>query len=109
MQPAESLRQAVKARILEDMLGAVQDTTGGGWRVLVLDDFTTRILSSALRMSDILDCNVSVVEDLQKARAPRTRADRAGLPSYRIRRPAASMMCVACSAFTVLRWRHTPT
>ncbi|KAG2446991.1 hypothetical protein HYH02_008145 [Chlamydomonas schloesseri] len=66
----ESCRKAVKERILDDMLGSVKDTTGGGWKVLIVDKFTTRVLSSTLRMSDILDCGVSVVEDLAKAREP---------------------------------------
>ncbi|KAG2501418.1 hypothetical protein HYH03_001201 [Edaphochlamys debaryana] len=66
----ESARKAVKERILVDMLGSVQDTTGGGWKVLILDEFTTRVLSSTLRMSDVLECNVSVVEDLAKVREP---------------------------------------
>ncbi|KAG2432231.1 hypothetical protein HXX76_009150 [Chlamydomonas incerta] len=52
------------------MLGSVQETTGGSWKVLIVDKFTTRILSSTLRMSDILDCGVSVVEDLTRAREP---------------------------------------
>lgn len=66
----EPVRKAVRDRILVDMLGGVQDTTGDGWRVLILDEFTTRMLSSALRMSDILDYNISVVEDLAKIREP---------------------------------------
>jgi syntaxin-binding protein 1 len=37
------------------MLGGIQDSTGGGWKVLVLDSTTTRILSAAMRMSDILE------------------------------------------------------
>lgn len=53
-----------------DMLGSVVDRSGEGWKVLILDEFTTRILSSSIRMSDILDCNVSVVEDLAKRREP---------------------------------------
>jgi syntaxin-binding protein 1 len=40
------------------MLGSIQDTTGGGWKVLVLDSTTTRILSAAMRMSDILEAGV---------------------------------------------------
>ncbi|KXZ43944.1 VPS45 protein [Gonium pectorale] len=66
----ESSRKAVKERVLGDMLGSVVDSTGGGWKVLILDEFTTRVLSSTLRMSDIMECNVSVVEDLAKAREP---------------------------------------
>ena len=41
--PAESsLRKAVQDRILQEMLGSVTDSTGGGWKVLILDDVTTR-------------------------------------------------------------------
>jgi syntaxin-binding protein 1 len=40
------------------MLGSIQDTTGGGWKALVLDSTTTRILSAAMRMSDILEAGV---------------------------------------------------
>ncbi|EFJ41877.1 hypothetical protein VOLCADRAFT_67807, partial [Volvox carteri f. nagariensis] len=63
-------RKAVKERILVDMLGSVIDSAGCGWKVLILDEFTTHVLSSTLRMSDILECNVSVVEDLAKRREP---------------------------------------
>lgn len=31
--PSESVRRAVKERIVKDMVGAVKDTTGGGWKV----------------------------------------------------------------------------
>ena len=53
--PAEGCRKVVQERVLNEMLGSIQDTTGGGWKVLVLDSITTRILSSAMRMSDILE------------------------------------------------------
>lgn len=52
------------------MLGSVSDSVGGGWRVLIVDALTTRVMSSTLRMSDIQECNVSVVEDLNKSREP---------------------------------------
>lgn len=45
----------VQDRVLNEMLGSIQDTAGGGWKVLVLDSTTTRILSAAMRMSDILE------------------------------------------------------
>ncbi len=52
---AEGCRKVVRERVLSDMLGTVVDSVGGGWKVLIMDSFTTRITSSALRMSDILD------------------------------------------------------
>jgi len=45
----------VQERVLNEMLGSIQDPTGGGWKALVLDSTTTRILSAAMRMSDILE------------------------------------------------------
>eukprot|EP00879_Flechtneria_rotunda_P003010 GHRR01003228.1.p1 GENE.GHRR01003228.1~~GHRR01003228.1.p1 ORF type:complete len:663 (+),score=201.56 GHRR01003228.1:278-2266(+) len=66
----ETCRRLVRERVLKEMLGTVVDSVGGGWKVLVMDALTTRIVSSALRMSDILDTGVSVVEDLDKAREP---------------------------------------
>lgn len=53
--PAEGCRKVVQERVLNEMLGSIQDPTGGGWKALVLDSTTTRILSSAMRMSDILE------------------------------------------------------
>lgn len=52
---AEGCRKVVHDRVLNEMLGGIQDSTGGGWKVLVLDSTTTRILSAAMRMSDILE------------------------------------------------------
>lgn len=52
---AAGCRKVVQERVLNEMLGGIQDTTGGGWKVLILDSVTTRILSSAMRMSDIMD------------------------------------------------------
>lgn len=66
----EGCRKVVQDRVLNEMLGSIQDTTGGGWKVLVLDSTTTRILSAAMRMSDILEAGVSVVEDIEKRREP---------------------------------------
>lgn len=48
-------RKLVRERVLRDMLGAVVDPVGSGWKVLVMDSFTTHIMSSTLRMSDLLD------------------------------------------------------
>ncbi len=39
------LRKAVQGRILNEMLGSIKDTTGGGWKVLILDDVTTRCVA----------------------------------------------------------------
>lgn len=41
-----------------------------GWKVLVMDESTTRSVSSALTMFDIMEKNVSIVENLNKGRQP---------------------------------------
>lgn len=50
----------VQDRVLNEMLGSIQDTAGRGWKVLVLDSTTTRILSAAMRMSDILEAGAGL-------------------------------------------------
>lgn len=67
MSGDSSLKRAVTERILNEILA---DDGTGEWKVLILDDFTTRVLSSAVKMGDILDRNVSIVEDLYKDRQP---------------------------------------
>ncbi len=57
-----SIRRAVRDRLLGEMLGSVNDPIGGGWKVLVLDEVTTRIMSSAVKMSDILDTGGCAIE-----------------------------------------------
>lgn len=41
------------------MLGSVRDSTGGQWGVLVLDNMTTKVISSVAGISDILDYSIS--------------------------------------------------
>eukprot|EP00160_Parvularia_atlantis_P017206 Unigene5822_Nuclearia_a/m.17783 Unigene5822_Nuclearia_a/g.17783 ORF Unigene5822_Nuclearia_a/g.17783 Unigene5822_Nuclearia_a/m.17783 type:complete len:609 (+) Unigene5822_Nuclearia_a:2-1828(+) len=50
------------------MLNKVQPT--GGWKVLVVDEFSLRVLTAALKMTDLTACNVSVVEKLHLRRKP---------------------------------------
>jgi len=47
------LRKAVRDRLLVEMLSGVQDPAGAGWKVLVMDGVTTRVMSTALKMSDL--------------------------------------------------------
>eukprot|EP00195_Chlamydomonas_chlamydogama_P015339 CAMPEP_0202894092 /NCGR_PEP_ID=MMETSP1392-20130828/3544_1 /ASSEMBLY_ACC=CAM_ASM_000868 /TAXON_ID=225041 /ORGANISM="Chlamydomonas chlamydogama, Strain SAG 11-48b" /LENGTH=527 /DNA_ID=CAMNT_0049578655 /DNA_START=122 /DNA_END=1701 /DNA_ORIENTATION=- len=62
-----SCRNAIKERVLKDMLGSIK---GSRWKVLILDDVTTKVLSSSMRMSDIQEHNVSLVESIGKVREP---------------------------------------
>ncbi len=51
----EAIKKAVRERLLTEMLGGVKDSIGAGWKVLVMDEFTTKVMSSCCKMSDILD------------------------------------------------------
>jgi syntaxin-binding protein 1 len=42
----------------------------GGWKVLVMDDTATRVISSALTMYDIMERRVTLVERLSMNRQP---------------------------------------
>eukprot|EP01134_Creolimax_fragrantissima_P001702 CFRG1702T1 len=63
-----SLKQLVATRIMDQMIKQVQPANE--WKVLVIDDHTTRIISSAVRMYDITDNGVTVVEQLSRVRQP---------------------------------------
>ena len=41
------------------MLGGAKDAGGVEWSVLILDPFTTKIMSNACRISEILDYGIS--------------------------------------------------
>jgi len=60
-------RNIVRVRILKDMLQSVKSK---GWKILVLDRKTSKILSAACRMFDLMEEGVSVVEDIEKSRQP---------------------------------------
>lgn len=63
------LRKVVQDKVLMKMIKHVTQLTRG-WVVLVVDDRTTRMLSYAVRMSDLTDCGVSIIERLELNRQP---------------------------------------
>lgn len=60
--PEGPLKQCVQNRLLSDMLKTVRDSCmpSGGWMVLIMDDFASKVMSSALKMSDITDAGERV-------------------------------------------------
>ena len=55
-----TLAQCSAHRCLQDeMLGGAKDAGGVEWSVLILDPFTTKIMSNACRISEILDYGIS--------------------------------------------------
>lgn len=63
---SSTLLATVRRTLLKDMLNSVP----GEWKVLIMDSLTTRIMSSACKMSDILEEGVSLVEDVCKVKNP---------------------------------------
>lgn len=60
---ATHMRSHVQKKFLEDMIGCTD-----ALKVLIMDDAATRIISSALTMYDIMERNVTIVEQLSKNR-----------------------------------------
>ncbi|KAI6646610.1 Syntaxin-binding protein 1 [Oopsacas minuta] len=63
------LRDVLSGRILDQIIGKV-DVAKGEYTVLVLDKAATKIVSSACKMQDVLARGVTLVESLEKMRAP---------------------------------------
>ncbi|KAM4722237.1 syntaxin-binding protein 3 [Rhinophrynus dorsalis] len=56
--------QKIKTEILDD------DRKSDEWKILLLDHFTTKLLTSCCKMTDLLHEGITVVEDLYKNRQP---------------------------------------
>lgn len=62
------LKDLVRKSILEDVLVPLHNK--GEWKVLVVDQLGMKIVSACLKMKDILDNGITLIEDLSKARQP---------------------------------------
>ncbi|XP_018425016.1 PREDICTED: syntaxin-binding protein 3 [Nanorana parkeri] len=56
--------QKIKTEILDDCKKENE------WKILVLDEFTTKLLTSCCKMTDLLQEGITVVEDIYKKRQP---------------------------------------
>lgn len=61
-----SLKETLKKRILEDVIRSCRDEKN--YKVLVLDNLATKIVSSCCKMVDIFSENIMIIEDLHKSR-----------------------------------------
>ncbi|KAI8917070.1 Sec1-like protein [Powellomyces hirtus] len=61
-----SLKEIMKKRILNDMIQSVQPANR--WKIIVVDPKSIKILNNACRMHDILEENVTLVEDITRKR-----------------------------------------
>lgn len=64
-----SLQESVKKRLLEDVFTKASDTHPG-WKILVVDKAAMRVVSAAVGMYDMMERKVTIVESLEKKRAP---------------------------------------
>ncbi|KAH0910521.1 hypothetical protein HID58_033842 [Brassica napus] len=69
----KSFRQITRERLLYEML--MPEKNGTPMKVLVLDNFTLKIISSAAKMSEISQQGVSLVELITRRRQPMTSFD----------------------------------
>ncbi|KAJ3341868.1 vacuolar sorting protein VPS33/slp1, partial [Gonapodya sp. JEL0774] len=68
------LRELLRRRIINDIVRAVNpgDPSGGGgkWKLLVTDPKSLRILTSCAKMYDVLEENVTLIENIERKRQP---------------------------------------
>uniref|UniRef100_A0A1A8FNT7 Syntaxin binding protein 3 n=1 Tax=Nothobranchius korthausae TaxID=1143690 RepID=A0A1A8FNT7_9TELE len=62
------LRKIVWKRIKETII--TDCNKSGVWKILLLDPFTTKLLSTCCKMSDLMAEKITIVEDLYKIREP---------------------------------------
>lgn len=66
-----SIRDVVRTRILSDVIGAAIKAEGrADFLVAVVDHVALRVLSAALKVYDLTEAGVALVEDLNKKRKP---------------------------------------
>ncbi|KAJ3101990.1 vacuolar sorting protein VPS33/slp1 [Phlyctochytrium planicorne] len=61
-----NLKEIVRKRIIVDMIRAIQPASK--WKIVVVDAKSLRILNSVCKMHDILEENVTLVEDISRKR-----------------------------------------
>ncbi|CAD6200120.1 unnamed protein product [Caenorhabditis auriculariae] len=66
------LQNLVAKKIFEDVIRPLKTDENGKqqWNVLVLDKFSSKMVSCCLKMSNLTEENISTVEDLHKKRQP---------------------------------------
>ena len=69
--PSWNLRKMCEDRILREMIGPAKALAGrDSWLVLVVDPKTLRIVSGCMKMFDLMEQSVSVVENVMMRRQP---------------------------------------
>ncbi|KAL7578402.1 hypothetical protein ACA910_012799 [Epithemia clementina (nom. ined.)] len=63
------LRRLVQKRILDDVFGSAGEKHPG-WKVLIVDEPAMKVISAAVGMYEIMERKVTIVESIDKKRAP---------------------------------------
>ncbi|XP_068446085.1 syntaxin-binding protein 3 [Clinocottus analis] len=66
--PDHGLKRIVWKRIKDTIITDCRKSEA--WKILILDPFTTKLLSSCCKMSDLMSEKITIVEDLYKNREP---------------------------------------
>ncbi|XP_065142596.1 syntaxin-binding protein 3 [Paramisgurnus dabryanus] len=66
--PEHGLKKVVWQRIKDTIITDCRKSEV--WKILILDHFTTRLLSACCKMSDLMSEGITIVEDLYKNREP---------------------------------------
>lgn len=68
--PSNGIKGAMKQRILLDMIESV----AGSFKILLVDKTSAEILSVCLRMNELMDHGITLVEDIKNTRQPITKS-----------------------------------
>lgn len=72
MEPAETfcgIRTALKKKVVKSL-----SEVPGEWKVLILDNAAAQVLSSGMKVHDIMEFGITLIEDLSKSRQPLPRS-----------------------------------
>ncbi|KAJ6804361.1 SNARE-interacting protein KEULE [Iris pallida] len=67
---SRTFRQVTRDRLLHEMIRSTKVNSKAGWKVLIMDKLTLKIMSYSCKMGDVTDEGISLVEDLYKRRQP---------------------------------------
>mmetsp|Transcript_51917 Transcript_51917/g.149686 ORF Transcript_51917/g.149686 Transcript_51917/m.149686 type:complete len:706 (-) Transcript_51917:134-2251(-) len=68
-QSQASLMECVQKRFEKDVFGSAAGADAG-WKILIVDEMSMKVLSAAVGMYDIMERKITLVESLEKKRAP---------------------------------------
>ncbi|XP_063901027.1 syntaxin-binding protein 1-like isoform X2 [Zophobas morio] len=65
-----ALKSQTYKRLVNEVFKKVKDSEAKAWRILVVDSVSTKVIASALRINDLTEHGITVVEKLELSRRP---------------------------------------